>query len=238
MVRAGEGGYLFSEFAKGFVAIGWNEFGDMSKVRDIEETRKQYIKAYPETKAGAVANQVSMFYKFLNVMKVNDNVITFDPNSREYLVGTIISDYYYKSGEVKDYPHVRKVKWSGRITRDSLSASSRNSLGSTLTLMSINDDVWAEIVNALKGQSKATSAEAVAEEKKDLQQIKEDTIERAHELIDGFRMAETQILGYNWPTLVKKDGDDLFDDGRPIPWTLRLSNTVIAKLLARYHTKF
>jgi restriction system protein len=183
MVRAGEGGYLFSEFAKGFVAIGWNEFGDMSKVRDIEETRKQYIKAYPETKAGAVANQVSMFYKFLNVMKVNDNVITFDPNSREYLVGTIISDYYYKSGEVKDYPHVRKVKWSGRITRDSLSASSRNSLGSTLTLMSINDDVWGEIVNALKGQSKATSAEAVAEEKKDLQQIKEDTIERAHELI-------------------------------------------------------
>jgi len=41
---------------------------------------------------------------------------------------------------------------------------------------------------------------------------------------------------YNWPTLLKKDGDDLFDHYRHIPWTLRLSNTVIPEPLARYHT--
>jgi len=183
MVRAGEGGYLASEFARGYVAIGWQEFADMSQVRDIETIRKKFIKAYPETKAGAVGNQVSMFYKFLAVMKINDRVITYDPNSREYLIGTIISDYYYKRNEVKDYPHVRKVKWEGRVGRDSLSASSRNSLGSTLTIISINEDVWSEISAALKGTIASPSSEAAEEEKKDLQQIKEDTIGRAHELI-------------------------------------------------------
>jgi len=36
MVRAGEGGYLAEEFAKGFIAIGWQEFGGMSQVREVE----------------------------------------------------------------------------------------------------------------------------------------------------------------------------------------------------------
>ena len=183
MVRAGEGGRLAEEFAKGFVAIGWQEFGDMSQVHDRETVREQFVKAFPKTKAGAVGNQVSMFYKFLAEMKINDHVITYDPNNRVYLVGTIISDYYYKRNEVKDYPHVRKVKWEGRVSRDSLSASSRNSLGSTLTIISINEEVWHEISAILKGQNVPAATEAAEEEREDLQQIKEDTIDRAHELI-------------------------------------------------------
>jgi len=183
MVRAGEGGYLAEEFAKGFVAIGWQAFGDMSHVRDLDTIRNEYVKAFPETKAGAVNSAVTMFYKFLVMMKVNDKVITYDPNTREYLVGTITSDYYYKREEAKDYHHERKVKWDGRVSRDNLSASSRNSLGSALALFSISDDVWSEISAILNGQ-KSPSPKAVAvDEKKDLQQIKEDTIERAHELI-------------------------------------------------------
>lgn len=36
MVRAGEGGYLAEDFAKGFVAIGWSKLGDMTKYSDQE----------------------------------------------------------------------------------------------------------------------------------------------------------------------------------------------------------
>ena len=32
MVRAGRDGYLIDEFARGFIAIGWHELGDLSSI--------------------------------------------------------------------------------------------------------------------------------------------------------------------------------------------------------------
>lgn len=183
MVRAGEGGYLIKDFAKGFVAIGFQALGDMSGITDLETIRSKYLVAYPQAKPGEIGNQVAMFYKFRTVMQIDGKVISYDPDKREYLVGTITSDYYYKPGEVPDYPHVRKVKWEGNVSRDHLSATSRNSLGSTLCIFSINEDVWNDIQSALKGKTEVASEESLEEEKKELQQIKEDTIGKARELI-------------------------------------------------------
>ena len=183
LVRAGEGGYLIKDFAKGYVAVGYRGFGDMSDFADQESIRNKYIAAYPQAKKGEIGNQVAMFYKFRTVIRINDKVISFDPEKREYLVGTITSDYYYKPGEVPDYSHVRKVNWEGRVSRDVLPAISRNSLGCTSCLFSVNDDVWADIQSALQGNTDISSDESVDEEKKELQQIKEDTIEKARELI-------------------------------------------------------
>ena len=45
MVRAGEGAYLFDNFKeKNYVAIGWNELGDIGKItskEDLKELIKQ-----------------------------------------------------------------------------------------------------------------------------------------------------------------------------------------------------
>ena len=95
LVRAGEGGYLIKDFAKGYVAVGYRGFGDMSDFADQESIRNKYIAAYPQAKKGEIGNQVAMFYKFRTVIRINDKVISFDPEKREYLVGTITSDYYY-----------------------------------------------------------------------------------------------------------------------------------------------
>jgi restriction system protein len=124
-----------------------------------------------------------MIYKFRTVMKVNDKVISYDTVERVYLIGTVSSDYYYKPGEVPDYSHVRKVNWEGKVSRDALSATSRNSLGSALTLFSVNEDVWSDIQTIMQGKTAVASDESVEEEMKELQQIKEDTIEKARELI-------------------------------------------------------
>lgn len=183
MVRAGEGGYLIKDFAKGFVAVGYREFGDMSDVTDLDTIRNKYIAANPQAKKGEIGIQASMFYKFRSIIQINDKVISYDPEKREYLVGTITSDYYYKPGEVPDYSHVRKVKWGERVSRDLLPAASRNSLGCTTCLFTVNDDVWADIQTALQGKIDVSSIDSVEEEKKELQQIKEDTIEKARELI-------------------------------------------------------
>jgi restriction system protein len=183
MIRAGEGGYLIKDFAKGFVAVGWRALGDMSKITDLETIRKKYLQAYPDAKPGEIPNQVAMFYKFRSVIQVGDKVITYDVDNREYSIGVIESDYFYKAGEVTDYSHLRKVKWEGKVSRDLLSATSRNVLGGALTLFAVNQDVWANIKAVLKGRSAAVPDEIAEEEKKELQQIKEDTIGKARELI-------------------------------------------------------
>jgi len=152
MVRAGQSAYLIEDFARGYVGIGWMDMGDMTDIHTQVEMRQKYTQAYPDAKHGKVGNAAAMAHKFRSVMQVGDKVITYDPGNREYLVGTITSDYFYTPNEIRDYPNIRKVDWQGRVSRDDLSISSRNSLGSTLTLFLINSDVWQDIETSLKGE--------------------------------------------------------------------------------------
>jgi hypothetical protein len=54
MIRAGEGGYRISEFAKGYVAIGWAEMGDLTALNTQEAVKQRYREAYPQAKPGRV----------------------------------------------------------------------------------------------------------------------------------------------------------------------------------------
>jgi restriction system protein len=190
MVRAGEGGYLIEAFNNGYVAIGW-DIGDLTSLTTRDALRSLYDRTYPNTPPAKAANAAAMLHKFRTVMKIGDRVISYDPQSREYLVGTISSDYQFEPGLVPDSPHVRVAKWDGRVSRDQLTVSSRNSLGSTLTLFLVNEDVANEIIGALaKGQG-APSDESAIEEKEELGQIKEETLAKAHELIKDRILALT-----------------------------------------------
>jgi len=153
MVRAGEGGRLIEEFEKGYVAIGWKAMGDVGGIRTQDEMRTAYVRAYPESKPGAVGNSVAMVFKFTHVFAKGDNVITYDRETRQYLVGEIIGDYEYQPKVVGDYPHIRKVKWLGKVDRDVLPSSTRNALGSTLTLFAVNEDSWQNFQTVLKGET-------------------------------------------------------------------------------------
>ena len=166
MVRAGKSAYLIEDFARGYVGIGWMAMGDMSNIHSQDEMRQKYIEAYPDAIHGKIGNAVAMAYKFRTVMKTGDKVITYDPGNREYLVGSIISDYMYKPDEIRDFPNIRKVKWEGRVNRDYLTSSSRNSLGTTLTLFTVNPDVWQEFEALLKGEP--SPVDVVSEDDDDL----------------------------------------------------------------------
>ena len=65
MVRAGEGSYLIDEFARGFIAIGWHELDDLSRVTFQEEIRERYDRAYPDDSPGRVRNAVAMIYRLV-----------------------------------------------------------------------------------------------------------------------------------------------------------------------------
>jgi restriction system protein len=70
----------------------------------------------------------------------------------------------------------------GRINRDQLPVSARNSLGSTLTLFAINDEVWGNIAAVLAGKAETTEL-TPGEEQVELEETREETVAKAHELI-------------------------------------------------------
>jgi restriction system protein len=192
MVRS-SGGDLIADFKKGYVAIGFGDTGDLSDATTAEAIRERYVQANPDEKPGAVHNAVAMLRKFRSVMQVGDQVVTYDPSARHYLLGTIQSDYIYKPGVVGDLGHLRKVHWDAEVSRDVLRVASRNSLGSTLTLFAVGSDVWEDLVVASKNPAPAETQ--LAEEREDLEATKNETRERAHELIKDkiLRLADDEM---------------------------------------------
>ena len=84
---------------------------NLSAVTSQEEIRERYNSAYPDEKSGKVGNAVAMIYKFRCKLEVDQKVVTYDSQSREYLIGSLSSDYYYDTDEIPDYPHLRRVDW-------------------------------------------------------------------------------------------------------------------------------
>lgn len=184
MVRAGEGGYLADAFRESnHVAVGFDSCGDFTSIKSLDEMRTRIQTTAVDLKPGAVANAAGVAWKFRHVMQPGDRVITYNPKTRQYSVGTISGEYQYKPGVVPDYNHVRAVRWDMEISRDNLSATSRNSLGSTLTLFEPGNEVLEELKQG--GGAKATpdgpsTGDSALEE---WQRIRRDTLSRSHEFI-------------------------------------------------------
>lgn len=219
MIRAGQGGHLAEDFyTGGFVAIGWNETGDLSGAGDSETIRGLYESAFPNRKAGARGNAVAMIHKFVNVFQVGGSVISYDPSSREYLVGEITGDYRFESAHGSKMHHIRDVSWKKRISRDNLSVDARNSLGSTLTIFSVNEDAWAQLESEPKSSKSGDSVAQEESEREQLEQLHEETVERAHELIKDRilelspdqmeRLAAAVLRAMGYRTIVSPKGPD------------------------------
>lgn len=65
--------------------------------------------------------------------------------------------------------------------RDKLSTSAKNTLGSALTIIQVNDDVKDELDKLLRGEEISAVDDETEEEELDI--IKEDIIQKAHEFI-------------------------------------------------------
>jgi restriction system protein len=183
MVRAGEAGYRFDQCKQGFVAIGWDDIGDLAPCTGSDAIRSRYLKTYPEQKPGEVRNGVAVIAKFRFDIAVGDHVMTYSPARREYLVGRITGEYQDDPSRIPGYPHLRTVQWGQPISRDSLHPASRNSLGSALTLFALGEDIWEDVRAAQHRSSRAAEGPREEAEKEAIRQTKEDPIERSRELI-------------------------------------------------------
>lgn len=153
MVRAASGGSLAEAFIeRGVIAIGWGEIGDLSKLKDKASILKAVKDAWPGWKDGKHQSSASQLQRFREKLEIGDRVITYDSSSRIYHVGTISGGYQYKPGVIESLDNVHPVKWEGQINRDVLSVSTRNSLGSILTLFLLPASAAQEIESAIKGK--------------------------------------------------------------------------------------
>jgi restriction system protein len=151
-VRAEYGSYAKHFVEGGYVAIGWSDIDDLSKVKSKDELYPLYKQAYPEDTSNLViGQQVGQIARFLFDIQKGDYVITPDANSELLHVGVIEPDpsyYYGKEDDGCPYLHRRRTKWlSGTFKRSSFSVPFQNTIRSTLTVFYISHrDHFLEVI--------------------------------------------------------------------------------------------
>jgi restriction system protein len=195
MVRAGKNAAAVDDFVEGnFVGIGFQSAGDVTIPIDrstLEACIAQTHPSFSPGKIGSVASQVKRFYEELSV---GDAVMTYDSSQRLYFLGEILSDVQTRQ---HDLGRARSVRWTKQVNRDSLAASTRNTLGAIQTLFLVREeaaaDVWANAVDigsVIDTISTTTDTAAGAAD-----ESLEDIEARASELIDD------RIAGLAWDDL-------------------------------------
>lgn len=224
MVRS-SGGTLADEFVeKGVVALGGEPIGSLTNFSSKQEILEALQRARPNYKPGTLQSAASQWIRFRDELNRGDRVVTYDSSRRVYHVGTIASDYQHKPGTVSDFEHYREVDWAGVIERDNLSTRARNSLGSTLTLFRLPDDVAEEILALLSGEPVSADRKGLIESKGEDEEEDEDALlegyrERAMEIVKdrinrlGPREMEHLVAGVlrsmGYKTRVSRQGSDL-----------------------------
>lgn len=185
MVRAGEGGYLAGEFvAKDVVAVGFGGMGDMSALATLDAMKAAVRRTYPDKSSVQVALAAGVAHKFRSTIRVGDQVVTYDPETRLYHMGTVKGEYEFKPGFVTDYDHIRRVGWTGQVSRDVLTPASRNTLGSTITIFEPGENALRDLLHSAPSIAYSDVSESLSVEvREEVAQIYDDQLSRAHEFI-------------------------------------------------------
>lgn len=209
MVRAGNQNELVDVFVdESIVAIGWKELEDLSKYPSRDEIKERYRETYPEHSKHRAAVNTGQLYRLAHVMNEGDRVLTYDKTSRKYHYGRINGRYKWTHEYFEEYPHVRSVEWEGEMSRDEFSTPVKNTLGSTLTLFSLDDQLQ-KIEPVLSGETEFGSDEEEEEETppyfEEVQATAEELISDHIAQMDPFDFEELvaallRAIGYNATT--------------------------------------
>ena len=198
MVR-GESGSLYDSFREREVAaIGWSQLAAHAKPG---VGRKQLIALYqsaePQMKQGTVISGASQVWRFVNEIQDGDWIVTYSPANRLYLVGNVKGPAEHHSEWAEQgMSLVRKVQWQQReLPRDNLGTSTKNSLGSTLTLFEVPSSAADEVIAALKGKPVPQVEDEVEESIADpLADIESQALERIKDRVNELDWDEMQQL--------------------------------------------
>lgn len=217
MIRAGQGGTLFDDFKEnGIVKIGLPRIGDLSDLRSRSAITEELDSRFPEWSKGKRGIWAGQLYRFANKIEVGDDLLTYDPSRRVYLLGTVGSDYIHDTSQPEGWTCVRRVNWREEIDRDILSVSTKNSLGAISSLFRIPTEAASEILRAKEGGLKKEEVEADAESEEDIlfRDIETRALEFIQDRINRLDWEEMQKLvagllrAMGYKTVVSPDGPD------------------------------
>ena len=181
MVRAGNDNELAEEIGEQHVvAIGWDEMGDLTQCSTRSKVKERYASRYSDHSKHRRSINAGQLYRFAHEIGKGDYVLSYVKADREYLVGQVGGAYQYRPDLFDEYPHVRSVDWMDRVSRDAFSAPAKKSMGSTLTVFSLDD--YADEIHALLTGDE-TAEDEVEEKVEETPPFYEEVKAQADELI-------------------------------------------------------
>lgn len=189
MVRAGPSGRFFERFVdKSHIEVYLDgvtgpEVLDLSR----EELATRTTAANPTWSNRTVGIMVGQLYRFLHELQVKDEVTTYDPSQRRYVLGRVIGPGF----ETKEETFAREVVWERRVSRDPLSVETRNTLGSIMTIFRLGQEASEELRRLAVGLDAPESAQpaviassAIAAAELSEEELVADYLEKSREFIE------------------------------------------------------
>lgn len=157
VVRAGNNNEIAQEVEEqSAVALGWADVSNLSSTSSRDDVKSRVREAAPQYSKKLVISSAGQLFRFVHEMKEGDYVLTPIKATREILMGQIAGPYEYNPNTISSvYPHVRKVKWQMKVSRDDFTPSARNALGSSLTVFTVTHHKQ-EIISLLEGEPRKT----------------------------------------------------------------------------------
>jgi predicted Mrr-cat superfamily restriction endonuclease len=121
----------------GYIAIEWNELGDLSRFKDEDELTKNYEKVYGKPPA---SSEVRTLWGFVKEVNIGDVVLV--PHRGEVVfVGSVQGPYVHSKDwkDICDFLNRRRVEWFKEIEWDDLSERLRKVIGTPSTLINLDD---------------------------------------------------------------------------------------------------
>lgn len=131
------------------VALGWEAFGDLSKLPANRDAFKaEYDRVYPGAKPGAIAVSAGQLYRFVHEMRPGDLVLYPSKTDKQVRIGRVTGPYLYDPQDEPGYPHRRAVTWLKQIARTRLSQGALYEIGSAMTLFQVKNysDEWLAVL--------------------------------------------------------------------------------------------
>lgn len=123
---------------KGFVAVGWDDVGDLSQLDGTRDAFKAALRsAYADYKEGAVPVAAGVLFRFVHEMQLGDLVIYPHKPDSTLAFGRVTGGYRY-AGDAEMHRNRREVQWLDHgVPRQVFSQPALYEIGSAVTLFTV-----------------------------------------------------------------------------------------------------
>lgn len=197
------------------IAIGWPDFGDLSKVTSTREAFKErYAQVYQNDKLGAIPTSAGMLYRFIHEIKIGDYVVFPSKVDRMVNIGVVEGEYTYVDSE-KEYVQQRKVKWLKHLPRTSFTQGALYEIGSAMSLFMVKnyaDEYLSALDKGFKAALDNTDDDTVGATAEDIiESTKDYVLKELSRNLKGYALEEfianlLQAMGYR--TKLSPQGGD------------------------------